>query len=519
MRCFRFILFFLCIGITAHAQQSAEIAGLFEKAAALVESHPQQSIKIGAHLLTNTTKNTDKAAANFLMADSYFSMGNYTTALEYAFESKFFAAAANHPEGQLKSDLLISKILRLLKLDIQSEAYLSEAKTLSTTVSAELQHFMLGKILHEQALFELGKRHPKKALQLLEKAQLECEKYNKPESVILSNQLAATSGKIDAALGNCESAAAVFKQSLQFYKSHDNKLGQTQVLYEQSKMYFQQKQHLSAIESLSKAIRLAEILQNDFLLADINKQFALNYLALNDRKKYHIYNQKFVALADNTETLENEATNAAFNLISKEQENHTLEREKKYELLFYVSVGIFCFVLLSGILLFFKNQSRQKRYAEIAAYLRNSNSEIAEIAKKEAPKNLTIPAETEQALLLKLKKFEASTKFTNRDMSLAFLSAQFETNTKYLSEIINRHRHDNFNTYINKLRIAYIIEKMKSDAAYLNYKISYLAEESGFSSHSSFATIFKSITGIAPTTFIEFLKKEAKSKNDSQNVG
>jgi AraC-like DNA-binding protein len=55
----------------------------------------------------------------------------------------------------------------------------------------------------------------------------------------------------------------------------------------------------------------------------------------------------------------------------------------------------------------------------------------------------------------------------------------------------------------------------------MNYKISYLAETCGFSSHSTFATIFKSITGITPITFIELLKKEKEegitSNSDYEN--
>ena len=43
---------------------------------------------------------------------------------------------------------------------------------------------------------------------------------------------------------------------------------------------------------------------------------------------------------------------------------------------------------------------------------------------------------------------------------------------------------------------------------FINYKISYLAENCGFSSHSSFATVFKSITGISPVKFIELLNQE-----------
>jgi AraC-like DNA-binding protein len=53
---------------------------------------------------------------------------------------------------------------------------------------------------------------------------------------------------------------------------------------------------------------------------------------------------------------------------------------------------------------------------------------------------------------------------------------------------------------------------LKTEPGYLNYKISYLADESGFSSHSSFATVFKSITGIAPTTFIDLLNKDVGNK-------
>jgi len=136
--------------------------------------------------------------------------------------------------------------------------------------------------------------------------------------------------------------------------------------------------------------------------------------------------------------------------------------------------------------------------------LKKTNPEIS--------KSLHIPEETEKALIRKLDQFENSTHFTKQEMSLASLASQFDTNTKYLSEIINTHKDKNFNSYINELRISYIIDKLKSNHTYLQYKISYLTEESGFSSHSSFATVFKSVTGISPTVFIDLLKTKNKSK-------
>src|SRR5690606_37917187 len=107
--------------------------------------------------------------------------------------------------------------------------------------------------------------------------------------------------------------------------------------------------------------------------------------------------------------------------------------------------------------------------------------------------------------------FENSLDFTSKDISLSRLALQFETNTKYLSEVINTHKEKNFNAYINELRINYIIDKLNNDPQYLQYKISYLAEDSGFSSHSVFATVFKSVTGISPTTFITILQNNQES--------
>jgi AraC-like DNA-binding protein len=182
---------------------------------------------------------------------------------------------------------------------------------------------------------------------------------------------------------------------------------------------------------------------------------------------------------------------------------------------------LFCFIF------WYKQFSNKKRLKEIINYLEitRKNSIIGkvekEVDKKEVNKRIIIPIETENSLLVKLKRFENSSRFINKEMSLAVLAGQLDTNTKYLSEIINKHYNVNFNGYINKLRINFIVNKLKLDPNFMNYKISYLAETCGFSSHSTFATIFKSITGITPITFIELLKKEKEegitSNSDYEN--
>lgn len=109
-------------------------------------------------------------------------------------------------------------------------------------------------------------------------------------------------------------------------------------------------------------------------------------------------------------------------------------------------------------------------------------------------------------ILNRLEEFEKSDIFTCKEMSLSYLATYLNTNTVTLSAIINRYKESNFNNYINKMRIEYIIQKLKTDEKFRIYKISFLAEKCGFSSHSLFSIAFKKHTGISPCQFINSLK-------------
>ena len=98
-------------------------------------------------------------------------------------------------------------------------------------------------------------------------------------------------------------------------------------------------------------------------------------------------------------------------------------------------------------------------------------------------------------------------KFLKPEISLTWLSNYLDTNPKYLSQIIRDYKNNNFNGYINTLRIDYITKKLHKTSSYREYKISYLAKECGFSSVQVFVIAFKKETGITPSYFIDHLKK------------
>ncbi|SQB27928.1 DNA-binding transcriptional regulator ChbR [Chryseobacterium jejuense] len=83
------------------------------------------------------------------------------------------------------------------------------------------------------------------------------------------------------------------------------------------------------------------------------------------------------------------------------------------------------------------------------------------------------------------------------------------TNPKYLSEVIKIYKNHNFTSYINELRINYIIKMLYANPIYREYKIAYLAEECGYTTPRVFVNAFKKEKGFTPSYFVEQLKTSA----------
>lgn len=142
-----------------------------------------------------------------------------------------------------------------------------------------------------------------------------------------------------------------------------------------------------------------------------------------------------------------------------------------------------------------------------------SNSRIKKSKEKEKIKpkdtkseDLQISDSTQQRILGHINIFEENQEYLNPKMSATLLANQFETNTKYLTLILKKTYDKDFTTYINELRINHIIKLLEEEPKYRQYKISYLAEVGGYSSHSKFTTIFKKVKDCSPSEFIKSLK-------------
>ena len=480
----------------------------------LMYSNPSQAIKIVQHLLsTPNISEEEKAKVNLLIAKAYLAKGDLSACLKSLFQEKNQQKYLTTSE-KAEVELLKSTILRYLYLYKESEKEIINCDLLIKNNSNEITSDTNAFLLIEKA----------KHLMLLEKideaiAVLENIKLNEKSKSEVKLWKSITLGKLYLEKKNFKLSKDNYTEALEIsdQSNPSNLFAKTHALFNLASIYFIEKNHEKVAELLSKASKNAQILDNLYLKRTIISQQIDNYLALNDTTNYKLANKEFSKINNETVLLEEEATNLAYNLISDEYVSEYDEAKNGYFSILYVVTGLLVLVILFGMFFWWRYYQRKKSLDEIIRYLEITRNNLInkytekEVVVTDLPKRILIPQDTEKLIIAKLKRFESTTRFTNKDISLAVLAGQFDTNTKYLSEIINNHYNVNFNTYINKLRINYLIEKLKSDPNYINYKISYLAEDCGFASHSSFATVFKSITGISPVTFIELLKEEKQA--------
>lgn len=115
-------------------------------------------------------------------------------------------------------------------------------------------------------------------------------------------------------------------------------------------------------------------------------------------------------------------------------------------------------------------------------------------------------------IMRKLEKFEKNKDFLNSSLSLMSLAKKFNTNSSYLSRVLNSSKSINFSHYLNDLRIDFAVSKIKNDAVFRKYTIEAIAVECGYNNSASFSRSFYKKTGIHPSYFINEIIKDQKAE-------
>lgn len=136
---------------------------------------------------------------------------------------------------------------------------------------------------------------------------------------------------------------------------------------------------------------------------------------------------------------------------------------------------------------------------------KNQDSEIV-VEEIVAEEQSGIPTETVLQLFEKLALFEMDNAFLEKTITIQKAAEKLNTNTKYLSKVINENKGKTFVSYINDLRVEYAITQLQAQPKLRNFTVQALANEFGFNSAESFSSAFHRKHKIKPTYFIKELE-------------
>lgn len=288
----------------------------------------------------------------------------------------------------------------------------------------------------------------------------------------------------------------------------------TQLLLNISEFYYQQKNYRAAINFAQLGLGT----NREYILPKYRKEFYQtlykSYLEISKVDSSKFYSTLFSKMDDSIAIEKRLNLNSFFEKKVSQHESDYKQHLKS--IIFVVSIVL---IILSLFVWYWIRISKiriHQKYQALITKLGQKETEeekieIVDEAHAPSKSSMNILDETTALLLKKLQKFEKSNRYTTKDLTVSSLAHHLGTNTRYISEIIKIHRGQNFNAYINTLRIQFITHKLYNEPQFRKYKIAYLAETAGFSSAVVFTTIFKKETGMTPSYFINQLVKKDES--------
>lgn len=296
-------------------------------------------------------------------------------------------------------------------------------------------------------------------------------------------------------------------------------------LINKSSLYVSLKDYRRALEDNQRAEGLAQRTNMPDKLAAVYENMSYIYAGLQRYREALEWHKRYKKEEDLLFTQEKhrqiEELNTRYDVERKELKIKNLETENllqqlslRHTRMGIVGVGILLAVV-SGLLFFLRRQYLKTREASRQLVLKNQQiiqqQEKFMQEKKETERfhkscsserkdgngcfigNNQMIKELEE-LIIRQEIFKDS------ELTLNILARKLNTNTTYLSRLVNEYYGQNFSAYINTFRIN-AAQRMLVDPECDHFTIEGIAREVGFKSKSSFNAAFKSITGLTPSAY------------------
>ncbi|WP_179317581.1 helix-turn-helix domain-containing protein [Winogradskyella undariae] len=490
-----FLPYLLFSQVSAKKNQTKKFDSIFYDVAVNVSSaNPMKAMHIADSLHVYSINDKQKIKTIMLMADILEKQEKRGEAILKALEALEVSKKDEDYVWQSRIYGFLSTQYRIIGFIDKGKSFLKkgvEASTHFTNKQQILKYKAMSN--HEMAEYAFEEKDYYKVIEYIELAKLSYKKEENPE---FRNFVTANAeemlGRSYMLLGENEVALSHFLTAdLLINKSGSGNSLFAGLIYQGlGESFLRNKKTDSAEIYLKKALLISDKGYHNDLKEKIYKSVYEFYKQINKVDSFMLYSEKYNAILDENRIQKKLMINKAYNALQNQPNKRWVGNYV------YIIVVAVCFAIV--VFYFYRNR--------IGLLFKDINKR--QVMHKDKSVDCVLSKKTEDELLEKLKLFESSNKFLDKNISLPTVIGQLNTNTKYFRQILKKYKETDFNNYINELRIQYILDMLNTDKKYLNYKISVLAEECGFSSHSKFSASFKSITGICPSDYINNLKNK-----------
>ena len=486
-----------------------------------------RALQIADSLYENSTHEEFKLRALMLSATFHQSVGDLNQAISNAIRAEEIAIKTKNYQWHVRILGFLSSEFRNIGLTQERELVLNSLKLIIPKIKEEKQRNILYSMYYQELAFNLWGESDKS--KVLDNLHLSGEYLNKlsdspNKSLLLGvNEWIYANTIIENNL-NPDSALVHLDKASQFFVEANNEEYLSDViLMNKGRAYFMKNEFETGFKYLKESEKINEQSENIYVKLKVYNELMEYYKAQKDTTNLFLYLEKYSQLQD---YLYNEKIKPVeAQLMNLRSNKEALN--KRNQLFFILLISILILSIVTYGWYNYSVKKKHKKFKQIIAELENKqlqniNDPEPELNPLPVQSNdssnskqtakLQIPEETHQKILEDLRKFEESEMFLQNNITLAYLASEINVNTKYLSYVLNNDIGKDFNKFINECRIQYIVDKLYNNEDYRRYKLSILAEECGFSSHSKFSSVFKSVTNLTPSAFIKFLNEEENIK-------
>ncbi|QHI34969.1 hypothetical protein IMCC3317_03150 [Kordia antarctica] len=346
---------------------------------------------------------------------------------------------------------------------------------------------------------------------------LALQKYSKNEDTVLYYFLLINEMMILFEEGAYDKSIELAQEIVDYVLENNDENSLCMAYFYIGKNYAKLKEYNRAILFFEKANGIIQNSQRKYPIEKLlNKELALSYTAIGKIEKGQEYFDKYITLVEAESLDDVKVLNAVYAKndipelraeLDRLKEIILSERKKKQQL-YLIAFALVLVLIISFIWYRKKVKKIKQRITEVLQKVSELERVEAEEKNKVSIISEKVTDEKAALLLEKLEEFEDKREYLSLDCSLSFVAEKLESNTSYVSNLINNYKNKTFKSYITELRINTALIRLKNDGKLRSYTIKAIAEEFGFKRQETFSKAFKSQTGIYPSQYLKKLRED-----------